>query len=64
MIVRNAAECARCGDVIESRYRHDYVSCKCGGIFVDGGKDYIRRGGETLDLIIDLIIYRSEVVDE
>lgn len=53
MIVRNAAECARCGDVIESKYRHDFVSCSCGAIFVDGGTDYLRRGGESLELIID-----------
>src|SRR5262245_30845145 len=29
-ITRNAAECLECGDVIESRHRHDFVRCKCG----------------------------------
>lgn len=43
-ILRNAAQCAKCGDVIESRHRHDFVSCSCGAIFVDGGRDYIRYG--------------------
>ena len=58
-ILRNAAECRRCGDVIESTHRHDFVVCKCWdndertGIFVDGGHAYLRRGAFDLDDIID-----------
>lgn len=44
-IVRNAARCRKCGDVIESKYRRDWVSCSCNAIFVDGGLAYLRRGG-------------------
>lgn len=51
MILKNKAQCKLCDDVIESKYRHDFVSCKCGEIFVDGGKDYLRRGGELDDII-------------
>lgn len=43
-IIRNAARCRKCKTVIESKHRHDFVSCKCEAIFVDGGKDYLRRG--------------------
>lgn len=43
-LVRNSALCHACGDEIESKHRHDFVSCTCGNIFVDGGLDYIRRG--------------------
>lgn len=43
-IVRNAARCDMCGDEIESTHRHDFKSCSCGNISVDGGKDYFRRG--------------------
>ncbi len=43
---RNRAKCRKCGDVIESTHRHDFVSCKCGAIFVDGGNDYWRFGGD------------------
>ncbi len=50
-IIRNAAQCRRCLDEIESKYRHDWVSCKCGAIFVDGGKDYCRRGGNPEDFL-------------
>lgn len=45
-ILRNIAQCRICGDTIESTFRHDFVRCSCGAIFVDGGTDYLRRGGE------------------
>jgi len=41
----NKAMCALCGDVIESKHRHDFVKCKCGKTFVDGGNEYMRAGG-------------------
>ena len=43
-ILRNVIRCNHCGDVIESTYRHDYRTCRCGCVFVDGGHDYLRRG--------------------
>ena len=43
-ILRNRARCSACGDVIESKFRHDWVQCSCKGVFVDGGLDYLRRG--------------------
>lgn len=51
MIIRNAAQCAKCGDVVESKYCHDFASCSCGAIFVDGGKEYLRAGGNLEDFI-------------
>lgn len=47
-IIRNKARCRQCSDVIESKHVHDFVHCKCGAIFVDGGKDYLRRGFKNL----------------
>ena len=47
---KNKARCKKCGDIIESKYRQDFVSCKCGAIFVDGGNDYFRRGGNLEDI--------------
>jgi len=47
MILRNSARCPKCGDNPESVNRHDYKSCKCGAIAVDGGFDYLRRTYET-----------------
>lgn len=50
MIIRNAAKCNKCGDVIQSVSRHDFVECQCGSIFVDGGNEYMRAGGDKKDI--------------
>ena len=42
-ILVNKIKCNRCGDIIESKSRHDFVTCKCGCCSVDGGTDYIKR---------------------
>lgn len=44
MILKNAIKCNICGDIIESKHRNDFVTCKCGSCSVDGGHDYLRRG--------------------
>jgi hypothetical protein len=36
--------CQVCDDLIFSNSRHDFVSCACGEIFIDGGFDYVRIG--------------------
>lgn len=43
-MTRNALRCNRCQDVIESTSRHDFVSCSCNALFVDGGLAYRRIG--------------------
>lgn len=48
-IIVNKIKCKKCGDVIESTYRHDFKFCKCGAVAVDGGKDYLRRLGYEED---------------
>jgi len=53
----NRCKCRVCGDIIESKHRHDLVACQCGTIFTDGGKDYVRRGAKYPDDIIDLSEY-------
>jgi len=40
----NSIRCKSCGDVIVSEHVHDFKSCKCGAVFVDGGSQYARRG--------------------
>lgn len=54
VIVKNAARCLKCGDVIESTYCHDFRTCSCGALSVDGGHEYLRRCFESLDLFEDL----------
>ena len=49
MIIINKIKCKKCGEIIESRHRHDFKFCKCGAVAVDGGKDYLRRLGNQED---------------
>ena len=46
MIVQNAVTCLACGDFIVSKHRHDFVTCTCGAVSVDGGQEYLRRVGD------------------
>lgn len=55
-IIRNCIKCKNCGEIIESKYTHDWQCCKCfsdesneHGVFVDGGTSYLRRGGNLDD---------------
>ena len=59
IIISNRGKCLLCGDIIESKHVHDYVTCKCGNLSVDGGRDYLKRGFKS-DKWEDL----SEVVHE
>lgn len=52
-IKRNSATCNECGTDIESKHRWDFVPCRCNALFVDGGKEYLRRGGSGLDNYTD-----------
>jgi hypothetical protein len=57
IILRNAAKCRKCGDIIESKHRHDFVTCKCGAISLDGGRSYFRvvwPEGNCEDYVEDL----------
>ncbi len=59
-IIRNAIKCNTCGDIIESVYTHDFKTCSCGRVSVDGGHDYLRRCfKESQDDYTDL----SEVIE-
>lgn len=66
IITYNAIKCKKCGDIIESKHVHDYVTCKCGAVSVDGGHEYLRRRypGDThyKDYIEDLSI--TKFIDE
>lgn len=53
-ILRNAIQCKKCGDIIESVSVHDFKSCSCGTCSVDGGHNYLRRCAKSLDDFIDL----------
>jgi hypothetical protein len=45
-IYSNAAKCLQCEEVVRSTNRHDFRSCSCGTLTVDGGSWYAKRIGD------------------
>lgn len=48
-LIRNAIQCKKCHQVIESKSTHHFVKCSCGAVGVDGGLEYDRIMGEETD---------------
>ena len=48
----NRIRCKECKDLLHSKHRHDFVTCSCGAVSVDGGDDYCRIMGELNNVII------------
>lgn len=72
-IIHNRARCKNCGDIIESMDTHDWVCCTCfhksngeTGIFIDGGSNYLRRGGhpEYIEEMNETRLFTDEEVEE
>lgn len=63
VIVSNQIECLDCGDKPFSMHRHDFQTCKCGKVAVDGGQAYTRRLGD-LDSYKELSIILDEYLVE
>lgn len=55
-IVSNQVRCLICNEEPFSAHRHDYQSCKCGNVSVDGGMSYLRRSIKELDKAEDMSI--------
>jgi DNA-directed RNA polymerase subunit RPC12/RpoP len=58
-VVNNTYRCKNCGDIIESKHKHDLVACRCWeenegttGIWCDGGQEYSRIGGNLNNILI------------
>jgi hypothetical protein len=48
----SVAVCKQCGEILHSKHVHDCVVCNCPNkSMLDGGDDYIRKGGINLDLV-------------
>ena len=48
----NRIRCAKCLDILTSRHVHDFVTCSCGSVSVDGGNDYYRYVGELQNILV------------
>ena len=60
ILLKNSVKCLGCNAVLDSNYRHDYKMCECENkTSVDGGLSYQRTGGEDLNLIEDLSVWKE-----
>lgn len=59
-IIRNAIQCKKCGDIIESVSVHDFKTCSCGACSVDGGHQYLRRCALSMADFIELSEFQNE----
>ena len=50
--MKNRIKCDKCKDIIESEHVHDFKYCGCGAVFVDGGQEYQRLGGDAEVIIL------------
>lgn len=58
-LIKNIVSCNKCGDIIESKFTHDYQECKCGAISVDGGIEYQKLSGNEEDINFNHTIYQD-----
>lgn len=63
VIKENKVMCKKCGDIIESKHRHDFVCCSCDSVCVDGGHDYTRRLYKDDDCYIELSVVVKERIN-
>lgn len=45
-IIKNAARCLVCNDIIVSKHAHHFVTCKCGRLSADEGYECLRGVGD------------------
>lgn len=55
-ILNNQIQCRSCGEIIESKSKHDFVTCSCCKCSVDGGHEHLRRLAESKESYIELSI--------
>lgn len=64
--ISNTAYCTNCKDYIESKYRHNYVSCSCGNVSLDGGSFAevmsVRLGNP--EYIVDTSVYSDSPFED
>jgi hypothetical protein len=59
--MRNRAKCKLCLDIIESKDVHEYVSCSCKQISIDGGDEYLRCSARDWNNFIRITDDGSEI---
>ena len=55
-------KCLICGDIIESKQRHNLVNCRCENCYIDGGQDYLHFGGKDFNKILIIFDDGTEII--
>lgn len=61
-IKRNAIQCLKCGDIVESKNRYSIVMCSCETVAVSGGRDYLKRYGPS-EMYVELTEYEEPAAE-
>ena len=64
VILSNQIKCLHCGESIYSAHRHDFVTCTCGSVSVDGGMNYFRRAGDRTLMLNQSIVMDKSLLDK
>lgn len=63
-----AVKCLHCHSIVFSRTRHDFRSCLCGKVSIDGGFDYVKVSAVDLSgakcISIDLSLTKQQLYDD
>lgn len=60
-LIKNQVKCLKCGDIIVSERRYDFVTCSCGNVSVDGGSDYCRVSFEEKGTWVDISVWEEDL---
>lgn len=63
-VLRAQIECPSCHQLIASLHRHDFQSCRCGAVSIDGGRDYLRVLFKDERPIFRSIVIDADVTQE
>ncbi|SRR6266403_668006 len=63
-ILQNAAYCLKCDTYIISTHTHDYITCYCGNIAVDGGSEYLKRSIDEKESYDDFSLNTESIPEE
>lgn len=58
-ITVNKIKCNHCGEILESKFRHDFKCCSCGTVCIDGGFTYLKRSFTIPSDYIELSEYEE-----
>lgn len=59
-VIKNRWKCLCCREILESNYAHDFITCSCGSLSIDGGPYIPRVLFKDENMIEDLSTYDEE----